>query len=123
MSENDDDLHYRKEWDLAWRSRTQRQLPAAPQTYFRDIDLFQGPALGPPVAFTISDDPPEFAGRIFRQSEICPVCGHSTAGQPRVAASMHLTFEIGFSPTLGVWAHTTCFEQCPDTGQRAPIPW
>jgi len=78
---------------------------------------------------TIADNPPEFAARVWRASEICPVCGETTTGCVRVAASLDVTFEKlvslarGFSYLIGVWVHQLCFERCADTGRPASIPW
>jgi hypothetical protein len=81
--------------------------------------------------FALSDDPPEFADRVWRESEVCPVCGETTADCPRVAATLTLEYEkpVDWSfkcePSfgMGVWGHESCFERCEDTLRPAGIPW
>ena len=108
----------REEWDRLWRARTQRLLPVERRSNLgHDFHALQLTAL------TITDDPPEFADRVWRASEICPVCGETTVGGVRVASTVHLTFENGLAIGMGSWAHRACFESCPDTGMPADIPW
>jgi hypothetical protein len=110
----------RDEWDRLWGARTQRLLPCECKlnldSYLPSLRL---------TAITIADDPAEFAfaGRVYRGSEVCPICGRLTTGSVRVAASLDLTFEGGLSLGLGVWAHQGCFDACFDTGKPAHIPW
>ena len=108
----------RDEWNRLWRARTQRLLP-----YGCQLNLGrQGSSQGL-TAVTIAENPPEFAELVFRDSDICPICGESTADCARVAASLDLTFEAGLNFGMGVWAHRECFEACSDTGEPARVPW
>jgi hypothetical protein len=108
----------RPEWDRLWSARTRRLLPGPCH-----LDLGNARSSQPLAAVSIADDPSEFAGRIYRCSEVCPVCGDLTAGRLRVAATLDVTFESGVSFGVGVWAHRACFEACHDTEIPAPIPW
>lgn len=108
----------REEWDRLWSGRTQRLLPGACKLnlghHFAALQLARA---------TITDDPPEVAGLVSRGSEVCPICGESTAGDARVAALLDVTFANGLGFGMGVWAHHACFEACSDTGLPARIPW
>jgi hypothetical protein len=115
----------REEWDRIWGTRTQRSLPGECKLDFgadwRSLKVRSA---------TIADNPPEFAARVWRASENCPVCGETTTGCVRVAASLEVTFEElgvglarGFGYFVGVWVHQSCFDCCPDTGRPASIPW
>ncbi|MCI0742676.1 MAG: hypothetical protein L0Y72_26885 [Gemmataceae bacterium] len=89
---------YREEWDRRWGAKTQRVRPAGCNL---DLSHFQ---FGNVSSVTISADPVEFADRVWRESELCPVCGKSTASQPRVAATLNVCAEIGLKLGIGVWA-------------------
>ena len=109
----------RVEWDRAWSSQSHRRLET-----LLNIDVTSGLPVGKVVSVNISEDPPEFSDRGFRQSDECPVCGRMTVGMPRRAASVHPKFESSLiNISIGVWVHDKCFESCPDTGEPAPIPW
>jgi len=127
MDGKDDSLdgEDREEWDRAWSARTLRSLPGECK-----LDLQFARWLPLKVApITIAADPPEFAARGWRESDVCPVCGESTLGSVRIAACLYVAFENlegdsrGFKFGVGVWAHQSCFESCPDTGRPAGIPW
>ena len=116
----------REEWDRLWGGKTLRLLPGE-----------CGLHLSSPFEFlkvkaaALSDDPPEFATRVWRESELCPVCGESTAGCRRVAAHLTVEYErpvvwpFMCEPSFwwGVWAHESCFDRCQETGRPADIPW
>jgi hypothetical protein len=116
----------RAEWDRLWGARTLRVLPG-------ECRLDLGAPLGPLKVkwVALSDDPPEFATHISRESEVCPVCGESTAGCRRLAATLTVEYErpvdwpFKCEPSFGrgVWAHESCFGRCQDTGRPAGIPW
>jgi hypothetical protein len=110
----------REEWDRLWSARTQRLLPGECKLNLSDA---AGGLRRKLVSVTITDEPPEFAARLWRGSEVCPVCGESTAGCNRVAANLDVIFEGGVTFGVGVWAHQVCFEKCPDTGIPSRIPW
>jgi hypothetical protein len=115
-TENDD----RTAWDRAWASMPHRRLLAPPKVAVSDSFVA---SFGKIVSVTISADPAAYSEKNWRQSEVCPVCGTTTAGKDRLAASLHPTFENGFSYGLGVWVHPSCFENCPDAEEPTPIPW
>jgi len=110
----------RTAWDEAWASMPHRRLLAPPQV---DVSSSFGRAFGELVSVTISEDPPEYSDKPWRKSETCPVCGATTAGTNRLAASLHPTFANDFSYSMGVWVHQSCFEKCPDAETPTPIPW
>jgi len=110
----------REGWDRAWRGGPQRGLPGPPEVGV-DGDLLR--RFGEPTSVTVSEDPPEFADRVWRASERCPVCGRTTAGSARVAASLNLTGARGRCVGVGVWVHRACFEACPVVEGPAPVPW
>jgi hypothetical protein len=60
----------RDEWDRLWQARTQRLLPDGCK-----LDLGSELSSERLTRVTIADDPPEFAERVHRGSEVCPVCG------------------------------------------------
>ena len=78
---------------------------------------------GDPVSVTISQNPEEFSDKFWRESEVCPVCGETTAASPRLSANLYPTFSNGLSFGMGVWVHSACFYNCPDSGEPAPVPW
>lgn len=110
----------RAEWDHAWASMPHRRLPTPPAI---DVRGRFGPGCGEVVSVTISEDPPRFSTKAWRESENCPVCGATTAGVERLPATLYPTFESGLHLGFGVWVHRSCFERCPATGQPTPIPW
>ena len=107
----------RPEWDQAWASMPHRRLPTKPKV------ALASSGCGEVVSATISEDPPQFSNKAWRQSEDCPVCGATTAGAQRLPASLHPTFADGLSCGLGVWVHRSCFECCPNADEPTPIPW
>jgi hypothetical protein len=110
----------REEWDRDWRVMPHRRLSSPPKTGLSSNALGR---FGNPISFTISQDPPQFCDRVWRESECCPICGERTSGEARLAASLHPGWASGLTVGIGVWVHRTCFESCPDTGENAPIPW
>jgi len=110
----------RTAWDQAWRAMPHRRLESSPRI---DVGREFGDHFGDLLSVTISLDPPEYSQRTWRESESCPVCGDPTTGSERLPASLHPIFASGFRYGLGVWVHRTCFENCRDTGEPAPIPW
>ena len=110
----------REEWDRIWRAMPHRRLTSPPKAGLGGDALGR---FGEPVSCTISQDPPLFRDRAWRESERCPICGERTSGKERLPASLHPRWASGLSVGLGVWVHRICFESCPDTGEPAPIPW
>lgn len=109
----------RAAWDK-WSAMPHRRLLAPPKV---DVVGNLGAEIGEPVMVTISQNPPQYSDRPWRKSEVCPVCGETTAGMSRLPACLHPKFECGFSYGLGVWVHQTCFDHCPDAAEPTPIPW
>src|SRR5260370_38406879 len=105
----------RTEWDCIGGTRTKHHL-----AWGCKLDLGRY-GLGKEILATISEDPPQFADQIWRESDICPVCGESTKGQARVPALLDVTFEGNLKIGIGVWAHSSCYATCPDTGEKAGI--
>src|SRR6516162_108298 len=97
----------RAEWDRLWSARTQRLLTGKCK-----LDVSRHFPSEKVKSVTIADDPTEFAARVHRVSEICPVCGETTAGQVRLGASLEVTIDRGLSLGMGVWVHPACFERC-----------
>jgi hypothetical protein len=110
----------RAEWDRAWASMPHRHLPTPPRI---DVAGSLNSGFGDVVSVTISEDPPQFSAKPWRQSETCPVCGATTAGTQRLPATLHPTFANGFCYGCGVWVHQSCFECCPPAAEPTPIPW
>lgn len=80
--------------------------------------------LGKAISATVSLDPPRFSDLPWQSFEECPICGKTTEGSSRLAASLHPVFENGLQGiSFGCWVHETCFENRPDTGEPAPVPW
>ncbi len=107
----------RSEWDRLWSAQTQRRLPGPCR-----IDLGQFLPGQSATGVTIAADPVEFASRVHRTSDVCPVCGSPTIDENRLGASLDVPFRNG-SLGIGVWVHPACFEACEDTGIPARIPW
>jgi hypothetical protein len=110
----------RAEWDRLWRMMPHRRLPSPPKAVSRVSPLDR---LGDAVSCSISQDPPQFRDRMWRESDRCPICGERTSDQDRLPATLHPRWESGFNVGLGVWVHRACFEGCPDMAEPAPIPW
>ena len=109
----------RDKFDDVWRSMSHRRLLTPPM-----VDVQGGTTtLGEAVTVTISEDPPQYAHIMTRRSEICAVCGATTVETIRLPVSLHPTFANGYTFMLGAWVHTACFEACPITDERTPIPW
>jgi hypothetical protein len=108
----------REEWDRLWSGRNQRQL-RPPYNLGVKLD----PRFGKMTSVTISKAPAEVIDRLWFETPLCPVCGGSTVGVPRLAAKLNLAFDRGISYGQIVWAHLACFESCPDTVVPACIPW
>ena len=109
----------RETWHAVWRARLDRSLPNGCKLAL--ADYFAGQ-----IKATIAADPPEYAHRVYRKSDICPVCGASTRNEPRIGASL----DIEGNPDryqaplmVGVWVHANCLETCPVIGPAAHIPW
>jgi hypothetical protein len=111
----------REQWDRSWRAMPHHRLTSRPKTDLRSLDALSG--WGDPVSVTISQDPPQFCDRSWRESECCPICGERTSGAGRLPANLHPVWASGRTVGIGVWVHRTCFERCPNTGEPAPIPW
>jgi hypothetical protein len=114
-SNPDDD---REAWDRLFQGRTERRL-APPYKLGVRLD----PEFGNLISVTISQMPDETTRKLWFETELCPICGGSTAGAARIAASLTLRFDSGMEYGQCVWAHPACFESCPDTGVEARIPW
>ena len=69
----------REEWDRSWRAMPHRRLTSPPKTGLSCLDALRG--WGDLVSFTISQDPPRFCDRPWRESEYCPICGEQTSGE------------------------------------------
>jgi hypothetical protein len=116
----------RPEWDRLWGATTLRLLPGPCR-----LDLQTDFAPLRVKAYFLSPDPVEFAGRMDRQSDCCPVCGESTAGGSQVAVTLYVEFDkpagwpsqSDFTLGFSAWAHPACFERCQGTGRPAGIPW
>ena len=130
-------------WDAAWRAVLERRLPDGCKLDLRG-HLFGSTKitirsvlshlrwwkvrkkLYASMEITIAADPPQYAWRAFRGSEICPVCGSATSSEgPRVGVSLTCTHEqvpklrLG----LGAWAHPQCLERCEVIGPAKSVPW
>lgn len=110
----------REEWDRAWNSMPLRRLQSPTKLKIGD-ELLRG--LGDPVSVMISEDPPQFSHKAWRESEACPVCGDTTSGSDRIPATLHPRWESGMRIGIGVWVHRACFERCPDADEPTPVPW
>lgn len=111
----------RDDWNRRWSSMPHRRLPSVPKAALKIIAplLARFRACRAPDSATISEVPPEFAARNDCFSDLCPVCGKTTLGKPRLSASVK--FRLADStkqllPHFGVWIHPSCFARCPDAG-------
>jgi hypothetical protein len=120
-STRDDDP---EEWHRLWSGKTQRQIQP-PILFGVSLD----PRLGAVECVTVSQAPEEFLELlesrwlVGAETPLCPICGATTIGTPRLFASLHLSFECGLKYGQCVCVHPACFESCVDTGMPAPIPW
>lgn len=110
----------RAEWDRAWASMPHRRLLTPLEM---DVTASFGSGCGEVISVTISEDPPQFSAKPWRQSEMCPVCGAITVETQRLPATLHPTFANDFRYSWGVWVHRSCFERCPTVGEPTPVPW
>lgn len=110
----------RAEWERAWASMPHRR-PLTPSMIH--VPAACGAGCGELASATISEDPPQFSAKMWRQSDLCPVCGMTTVGSQRLPGTLHPTFSNGYDFLLGVWVHRACFESCPLVDEPAPIPW
>jgi hypothetical protein len=110
----------REEWDRRWRAMPNRRLPSPPLIGIPEDMIAQWRI---PASVTISQAPPEFYARMYRETECCPVCGASTAGTERLPARLNPHWEELSNLGIGVWVHRTCFERCPDAGEPPGVPW
>jgi hypothetical protein len=117
MSDNGDD---RDEWDRIWRERPLRRLKTPVQ-----IDVAPTPdsTWQDVVRVDIAADPLRFVDRVWRATEICPVCGTATSAGRRIAVTIYPYFTNGFSYGLGAWAHEPCIAGCEQIQGPAPVPW
>ncbi len=106
-----------EEWESAWRARLDR-LPNGCK-----VDVAASWPHAAVASVTVSASPPEFADRVWCESDVCPVCGGSTAGQPRCKASLDVQFADGFGLFVGAWAHAGCLDAGPVVGPAAHVPW
>ncbi len=116
VAENDE----RWAWDRAWASMPHRRLLAIPKVADAEAFALEFRAM---VSATISLVPAEYSDKPWRPTDTCPVCGATTLGMDRLAATLHPKFASGLSYGLGVWVHPLCFEKCPETEEPTPIPW
>jgi hypothetical protein len=98
-------------YEAAWKARLDRRLPDGCK-----LDLSDYPAAG--SAITVAVDPPEHSERVWRGSEVCPVCGLTTAGDD---SRVGVTVDAGVM--IGAWAHHECLGRCEVIGPAARIPW
>lgn len=110
----------RTEWDRVWGSRPVRRLPGPVR-----IAVAQGDSaeVGMPVHVDIAVDPHQFEETVVRQTDVCPVCGESTANGGRIAVSIYPEFENGISYGLGAWAHESCLATCELVPGVKHVPW
>src|SRR5437764_122499 len=88
----------REMWDTAWRARKDCGLPDGCK-----LELSSSkPSFGAPMMVTVAADPPEFADRVWRQSDVCPICGESTLNRVRIGAMLDVQYEGGFGCLIGV---------------------
>src|SRR5215831_11296536 len=86
----DDD---REEWDRLWSGRTQRQVRPP-----LNLGPWLDPTLGELESVTIARGPDEIleaygVERLGIETPLCPICGGTTIGGPRLFASLNLTFK------------------------------
>jgi hypothetical protein len=109
-----------EDWESRWRAMPHRRLTSPPKI---SLDVESLAPLGETVSITISENPREFLGRVWRRSSRCPICGAFTVEGERLPASLHPRWASGLSVGVGVWVHEACFGGCPDADGPAPIPW
>jgi hypothetical protein len=107
-------------WDHAWAAQPVRRLPGET----RLDPVFTRPAeWGEPVEIEIQTNPPEFADRLWRQSEVCPVCGCDTGSDDRLPVAIYPRFTNGLSIGIGAWAHQVCLAACEPSPGACHVPW
>ena len=108
----------REEWDRLWSGRTQRQLRPP-----FNLGVRLDPTFGDLVSVTISQAPAEVLERLWFETPLCPICGESTIGAPRLVAKINLTFESGIRYGQCVWRISLVSRVARTPGMPAPIPW
>jgi hypothetical protein len=104
---NDTNIGDRRPWDQAWRSMPFRRLRSLPKI---EVDGALIAHFGPVVSAAISLVPLHCRKRLSPETETCPICGQTTAGEPRSLAILHPQFARGLSFGIGAWVHLSCFE-------------
>ena len=113
----DDD---RTEWDNAWRNLPLRRLVNPIQV---DVAPTADADLGEPTHVDIVADPPQYAERMWRTDDVCPICGRGTSDDgSRVAVTIYPYFLNGFSYGRGAWAHQLCFDSSEEVAGPSPVP-
>jgi hypothetical protein len=114
----------REQWDHAWSIQRHYYIKTPLKTNVAEALSGGNLSFGRVLSATISEDPSAYSDRVLRDSDNCPLCGQSTNGMNRVAASLHPEFESGVrNISIGVWVHKECIETCPVIDGPAPIPW
>jgi hypothetical protein len=108
----------RTDWDNAFSGMPHRGINLA-----SDFDIGLSLGFGEIVSTTISEDPKQYADRIWKRSDSCPVCGKMTNESNRVSASLHPKFLTGLTIGVGVWIHISCLDACPRIDEPTPVPW
>jgi hypothetical protein len=110
----------RSGWEAAWRVCAHRRLVRPPKI---PCSLASLASKDPWQEVTVSEDPAQFAEQMAERPDACPVCGSSTFGSPRRAASLHWSFASGFNYGQSIWIHELCWLASPVTERPPPIPW
>jgi hypothetical protein len=110
----------RADWDTAWRNRPLRRVGNPIQV---DVAPTPDEDWGDVTHVDIVSDPPQYANRGWRETDICPLCGHTTRDISRIAVTYYPYFSSGFSYGRAAWAHQSCFDACNEIASPAPVPW
>ena len=107
----------REKWRALFSGIKLRLLTAPPK-----VDVY-GLEFGELRLVGVSLDPEEVADQIWRESDVCPICGEKTTPADAIAASLQPEFNSGLSYLMGVWIHRACFEKCPESDEERGVPW
>jgi len=102
--------------ETACRGIMRRQLIRAPAIRFKG-------SLGSPLRVCVARDPIEIDQLLApKRRSACAICGNSTDGTERLAASIEPQFSNNMSYIESVWVHLACYNECTETHEQRGAP-
>ena len=102
--------------ETACRGITRRKLVRTPAIRLKS-------SLGSPLRVCVARDPNEIDELLApNRHAACAICGSSTEGMERLAASIEPQFQNNMSYIESVWVHLACYDECTDTREQRGAP-